>query len=151
MSASAGSFGQYLERALGLLRSESPIHFAATRDRLGPLAVTITVGDEEPVRVCLAGQPPWVLGAQRGGETAGAAGVAVSVSRSDLDAFLRGEFTIEEGLEADRLAVRGPLDHVLAFLEALSAWLHGALRCPSFPALHRSFLTGPRSTPETAN
>jgi hypothetical protein len=136
--AEGRSFGASLQRALRLLRAEAPVHFAATRERLGPRAVDITVGDEAPVRVHLDGGEPWVVAAAEGAGPA--AEVNIGVSRADLSAFLRGELTIEDGVAHGRLSVRGSLDHVLAFLDALSAWLHGALRSPGFPALHRSYL-----------
>jgi hypothetical protein len=157
MSADIGSFGQYLAQALGLLRSESPVHFQATRQRLGGLAILIRIAGDVPVRVRLEGEvaATWVARADHvGGHAhvgASDSGVEISTSRADLDGFLRGAFTLEEGLEANRLTVRGALDDVLAFLEALNAWLHGALRCPSFPSLHRRFLAGDRPPPAAAN
>ena len=99
------SFGAYLQRALHLLRAEAPVHFAATRERLGPRAIDIAVGAEAPVRVHLDRGEPWVVVPAEG--EGPAAEVNIGVSRADLSAFLRGELTIEDGVAQDRLTVRG--------------------------------------------
>src|SRR4029078_11442194 len=118
-----GRFGAYLARALDMLNDESPPHFLAVRSRLAGRAVTIRVAGDVSVRVCLEAEAPWVTRP----DASAPAEVEIATSEADLHAFLRGDFTLEEGLEAGRLAVRGELDHVLAFLEGLTAWLHGAL------------------------
>jgi hypothetical protein len=132
------SFAEYLARALDLLAVEAPSHFQAMRVRLGPLSLLIRIGAEAPVAVRLARPAPWVE--RRDSAAHAQEHVDIAVSRSDLAGFLRGEFTIEEGLDQGRLAIRGDLDHVLACLDALAAWLHGAFRSPSFPRLHRRYL-----------
>jgi hypothetical protein len=133
-----GGFAGYLTRSLRLLRDEAPAHFAATRAHLGPLAVRITVGNEAPVVVRLDGAEPWVR--QHAPEETFPAAVDVGASRPALAAFLRGELSIEEAVTDDRLTLRGSLDHLLPFFDGLAAWLHGALRSPSFPSLHRQYL-----------
>ena len=138
----AGAFAPYLERSLALLEREAPVHFAATRRALGGRAVAITIGAAHSVSVCLEQVAPWV----RRGD---AGEVEVAAALPDLNALLRGEFTIEEGLDAGRLSVRGALDHVLAFLDALTAWLHGAMRTGSLTELHRNFLAGHDLVPTT--
>lgn len=124
----------YLERALELVQREAPLHFLGMRERLGARAVSIRIADAEPLRLQLRGAPPWVT---RGGP----AELEVALGSADLDRFLLGELTLEQGIAEERLSIRGPLDDVLALLDALESWLHGALRSPSAPALHREFLT----------
>lgn len=128
-------FFAYLERALTLLSVETPLHFEAVRQRLGTRAVSIQVGDAEPSRICFSEGAPWLT-------RKGPADVQVSLSEADLEAFLHGRITLEEGLEDSRLTVRGKLDDVLPALEALQCWLHGALRSPSAPRLHQLYLDG---------
>ena len=127
-------FFAYLEEALRVLSVEAPRQFVAMREQLGPLAISIEVADAPPRRLCLT-ESSWL-------SRAGAADVQVSLTQANLDAFLRGELTLEQGLSASRLAIRGPLDDVLACLDALQSWLHGALRSPSAPTLHRRYLDG---------
>jgi hypothetical protein len=148
MSADLGRFGHYLQQALALLHAESPVHFEATRRRLAGRAILIRIAGDVAVCVHLDGtDTDWVARFDGGNRPAAVAAVEIATSRADLESFLRGAFTLEEGLEANRLDVRGALDDVLAFLEALNAWLHGALRCPSFPPLHQRFLSGDRPPP----
>jgi hypothetical protein len=56
-----------------------------------------------------------------------------------LIAILQGALAMDDAIEADRLQLRGQLDHLLSFLEALRCWFHGAVRAPSFPALHAEY------------
>jgi len=141
----AEAFGEYLTRALAALAREAPVHFAAMSAALDGRAALVRIGSAAPVRVCLAGAPPWV--------TSGSDGrVEVSLSPSDLGAFLRGELTIEEGLDADRVAIRGALEDVAGFLDGLACWLHGALRCPPLASLHAEYLAlGQRGVGEGAS
>jgi hypothetical protein len=127
----------YLERALGVIAAEAPLHFAAMQRQLGARTVSIQVGADEPLRLCLADGPPWVT-RDTGGR------VEIRLGHDDLDAFLRGELTLEQGVIGERLAVRGKLEHVLPFLDALELWLHGALRTPSAARLHREYLDARR-------
>ena len=132
----AATFGDYLRRALHILGAEAPTHLATVRERLGTRAVEIRVGSEEPFVVQLDGEEPWVRVAR---SNDAAPELAVAVSRASLAQFLRGELTLEDAVMAERLTLRGALDDVLPFLDAVSAWLHAAVRSPSFPALHREY------------
>ena len=123
----------YLERALGLIAAEAPLHFAAMQRQLGSRTVSIQVSADEPLGICLADGPPWVTRSLDGQ-------VQIRLAHDDLDAFLHGELTLEQGLTGERLAVRGKLDDVLPFLDALKLWLHGALRSPSAARLHHDYL-----------
>lgn len=132
-----------LKEALILLEREAPRHFWAMGAQLGERAAVIRLGSERPVRVSMAAGPPWVTDGERGD-------IEIRLSHADLDAFLRGRFTLEEAIESDRLYVRAALDDLLPFFDALACWLHGALRCPSFPALHRRCLAASRTKEKRA-
>jgi hypothetical protein len=131
----------YLEQALGAVAREAPLHFRVLRERMGAGAVLIQISGAERLRVCLAEDPPWV-------SAEGAGQVCVQLAEPDLDALLQGELTLEEALEAERLAILGELDEVLRLLDVLQCWLHGALRSPSLPKLHQQFLA--RHEPRTS-
>jgi hypothetical protein len=137
----AEDFPRYLEASLEILGSEAPLHLAAIRDRLAGRSVVLRIGTAEPVRICLRGQPPFV---HRGAEGE----IQVGVSVRDLECFLRGQLTLEEAIETNRLTVRAQLDDLLPALDGLSAWLHGCLRSSSSPALHGRYLTGSDLTRE---
>ena len=133
----ARAFPRYLRAAFALLASDTPTHFAALRDTLGALAIVIRLGDEQPLRVCIADGAASVTEAAQGE-------VDLQLGEPALDALLHGELTVEEAIAADRLAVKGKLDEVLIFLDALHIWLHGALRCPSLHDLYARYLTDTR-------
>jgi hypothetical protein len=131
------AFQLFLGEALELLVREAPTHFAAARERCKGLLVRIAIGEQPAVAVQLQ-QHPFV-------RTSGApeAHVVAATDQDTLDAMLLGQLTIERALLDDRLLIRGELQHALAFLDALLTWIHGAIRCPSFPALYERYL--PRS------
>jgi hypothetical protein len=133
----ARAFPRYLRAAFALLAADTPAHFAALRDTLGALAIVIRLGDEQPLRVCIADGAPSITEASQGE-------VALQLGEPAFDALLHGELTVEEAIAADRLAVKGKLDEVLIFLDALHIWLHGALRCPALHDLYARYLTDTR-------
>jgi hypothetical protein len=129
----AARFGQDLETSLEALAKEAPAHFLAVERHLAGRSVTIAVGGAPPVRVQLQGAPPWVHPGAEGD-------VSVAIAQRDLDALVAGAITIEDALWSQRLSLRGRLDDVLAFMDGLTAWLHGALRAPSLSELHRAYV-----------
>jgi hypothetical protein len=129
--AGAGDLGDYLHEALSLLRRETPLQFTALRAHLGTLSTVIRVGATSPLTLCLTDEP-WVRQGQTGD-------VEVALSDAALDALLGGALTLEEGLETDRLRVKGELASVLRFLDGWTSAGHGALRGPSFPPLLERF------------
>jgi len=133
----ARAFPRTLRAAFALLASDTPTHYAALRDTLGALAIVIRLGDEQPLRVCIADGAASITEASHGE-------VALQLGEPAFDALLHGELTVEEAIAADRLAVKGKLDEVLIFLDALHIWLHGALRCPSLHDLYARYLTDTR-------
>jgi hypothetical protein len=106
------------------------------------IAVCIQVGGSEAIRVQLDAAP-WV------GPPA-AAEVVAEISPDDLAAILGGEVTIEEALDREHLELCGALDDLLRFLDALAAWVHGAVRCPSMALLYQEYLTRVRRAPASS-
>jgi hypothetical protein len=127
-------FGAFLERSLRLLAREAPAHFAAVRAKLQTTSINISLDGAAPICVQLAVEP-WVAPASSTELTA-------AISQRDLIDLLQGAFTIDAAILTERLQLRGPLDDLLGFLDALHAWLHGAVRCPSFAALHLQYIEG---------
>lgn len=149
--AAAPSLGQRLEEALALVAREAPAHFVVMRARLGDRTADVRVESEPPLHVSLTGAPPWV---RADAPPTTEVDLHLSLSRATLARLLRGESTIEESILDETLAARGDVPALLAFFEALSAWLHGAMRAPSLPQLHAQCLAdtlaadrqkGPRS------
>jgi len=127
----APGFGQFLRESLALLAAEAPVHLAALARALRERQVTISIADEAPVQ----------LACDRRGlffsEESGRSAVEVSLSSGELLRVLAGDETLEQAIVDGRVAVRGACDDVLAFDDALRAWLHGAVRSPSFGGLLR--------------
>jgi hypothetical protein len=130
--ASTQRFAVFLERSLQLIARETPEHFAAVQGRMRGLAVLVGVGAPASVRVQLD-VAPW-LGPPAHAE------VVAEIEPAALRDILDGRLTLEAALEADRLLLRGELGHLLRFIEALEAWIHGAVRCSSMPELLSEYL-----------
>jgi hypothetical protein len=122
-----------LEEALAVVERESPLHHAEMARCLGPLAAVIRVGGDAPMRVSLAEGLPRV-------SARGDGQIHVALTEPVLERLLRGELTLDDGVVDGSISARGELEHVLAWFDALGAWLHGALRSPSLPHLHQRFL-----------
>jgi hypothetical protein len=135
-------FATFLERALALLARESPPHLTATMDGLGERALSVAIDRGPAVRVCFAAQRVVAM-SDIPGE------IAVAIADADLRRFLAGRVTVEEAVIDGSLAVRGRLDDVRAFLDALAAWLHGALRTPALALLLHEYLAQTPAHPET--
>jgi hypothetical protein len=133
--APSTSLGQRLEQALALVAREAPAHFVTMCARLGPRTADVRIGDEPSLRVSLDREPPWVRD-----EGAGVPDLHLTLSRATLARLLRGETTIEEAILDETLGARGDVPAMLAFFDALAAWLHGAMRAPSLPRLHAQCL-----------
>ena len=134
MADRGASFAQFVERSLALLREEAPEHFQRVREHARGLRVDVSIDRETPVRLQLDSEP-WTTRTP-----ATEAHVYAEIRQSNLIAILEGVLAIDEAIEAERLQLRGQLDHLLSFLEALRCWFHGAVRAPSFPALHAEYL-----------
>jgi len=132
--ATESAFATFLARSLELLLEQSPAHFLAVRRRMRGLSVRIAIDGEAPVRVQLDARP--FVGPDAHAD------IVAGVARQHLAALLDGALTIEDAVDDDRLRLQGALDGLLSFLDALEAWIHGAVRCPAFPTLYREFLAG---------
>lgn len=65
--------------------------------------------------------------------------------RSDRRAVLEvigGELTLEDAVWQERIVLRGELDDLILFHDALMLYLQGAVRCPSFPWLLGCYRAG---------
>jgi len=125
-------FAGFLRQSLALLAAESPVHLAAMASAFRARQVRIMIDDEAAVQLTSDGR------ALRFSPEAVDAAVEVSFSSRDLLRVLGGDETLDDAIIEGRVAVRGRCPDVLAFDEALRAWLHGAVRSPSFPSLlHR--------------
>ncbi len=110
--------------ALACLARECPPAHARLRAALG----------DRRLRVELAGEELDIVG----GEVVAPADTPVLELASDartLHDVLLGELDVLDAVVGERVRVRGAVDDVIAATTAMEAFLAGALRCPSMPAL----------------
>ncbi len=121
------SFADFLGSSLAILRGEQPAAYLAMSGALGDSTLDLEVGGE---RVGLLGAASEVrLG------PSGHGGALVRSDRHTVLALIDGEVTLMEAIETDRIFLRGPLDELLRFHDALLWYLQGAVRARSMPPL----------------
>ncbi len=121
-----------LEQALDGLRGGCPGAHAAMARRLGGSTVRLSVdGETFDVRV--------ERGSPRVFPPAGDATVSVRTSRATVQAVLAGRRTLADAVRADELSALGPLPALVSLLDALEAFVHGAVRCDAVAQLYHDF------------
>jgi hypothetical protein len=80
--------------------------------------------------------------------SAGPPAVRLRMRRALIADVIRARTSLAEALVDGRLEVTGPVDEIARLHEALLAYVHGAIRAPSFPALWQRFraLLAPEGT-----
>ena len=123
-----GSFAAFFARASAALRREHGQAWGKHVHALRGLCVVLHIGDEViPLRFSAVGV---ALMPDDGG-----AHVVLSADHAMIFALVDGEVTIEAAVRQNRLRLRGTPAHLVRFHEGLMLWLHGAVRCPSFPQI----------------
>jgi hypothetical protein len=126
------SIATMLDRAFAHMELGCPMAFDEIARRLAGVTVRLAV-DEETFDVRVAD------GAPRVGPPVGVAGVEVTTSRAAVRAVLSGETTLAEAVRADRVRATGRLVDLVALLDALDAFVHGAVRSEGIEQLYDDF------------
>lgn len=132
------TFTHFLARSLVLLEDELPGIYAEVARRVGEREVLcrvdddaiVIVGDRRRLRLRREAKDP---------------AVSVLTTKRVIADVALARITLEDALWEDRIVLRGSLGDLVAFHDALLAYLGGAVRCPSFPDLLDEYLK-PRST-----
>jgi hypothetical protein len=121
-----------LGESFAVLAAELPAAHARMCARLAGRRVDLRVdgerfvaafdGGQASVRACAADEEP-------------AADVRVVTGRGAILAVIDAERSLAEAVIAGEVHVVGDLDRLVEAHLALVAYVHGAVRCPSFPAL----------------
>ncbi|MSP60183.1 MAG: hypothetical protein EXR72_07540 [Myxococcales bacterium] len=135
MASGGGSFTGFLLRSMGLLRVEAPAAYALMCARLAPRELSTSVDGElcplqfaaESVRVLAASVAP---------------SVEVQTTRRTILDLVDARLTLADAVWDERLLLRGGPADLIAFHDGFTAWLHGAVRSPSFPDLLRDYRAG---------
>jgi len=148
MSSSPESlrFAACLRLSLDTLRLECPEAYQRVCDCLAPLTVALSL-DGDPVTLAfhpglIRVIPPGGPAAGRNGGRAGAPpDVQASTSRSTIIDLLEARSTIEDAILSDAILLRGRVEDLARFYDALLYYVCGAVRCPSFPAILAGYRT----------
>lgn len=141
----APEFGQFLERSLVLLREQVPAAYSRTASALGQARLRVEVDGSSRTLFTTDG----VLHCEPDRPSARQP-CELCTSRATILALVDGEAGLLEVLLDDRLFLRGPPATVASIVDALDAYLAGAVRAPGFPALLAGYRgpDGPRARPE---
>ncbi len=130
-AAPRASTAAFLELSLGLLARERPTNAARFVRAMTGLRARVHV-DEERFVVEGDGRAVRVL---RDAEASTRGDAEFRVRRSALLEVLDARRTLAEAIRDGELEVQGALETIFRLRAALLAYVHGAVRCRSFPAL----------------
>ena len=133
---SPGSFGVFLFDAMRALQREHGDAWGRVCAALHGRRVTVAV-DAEIVPLSFDATSVTFL------PFAARAHVTLHTDRATIDGLIDGGLSLMDAVGQNRLGLAGRPDDVVRFHDGLMAWLHGAVRSPSFPELLRGFRTGP--------
>jgi hypothetical protein len=136
-------FREFLDEALYALRAELPWVWRALCAALHARAVDLAV-DGELVRVRGDAEGLSVTPLRAAGELTES--VSLRTSRAVIVGLVEARDTFVDAVTHDRVTLRGGVDDLLAFHDALVVFLHGAVRCPSFSRLLDEFLASAEVT-----
>jgi hypothetical protein len=129
-------FTACVTRSLDTLRLECPEAYLRACGSLAGLRVALEVNGERIVlgisheRIALlpAGTP---------------ADISASTMRTTIDDLYQGRSTTEQAILSDAVLLKGSIDNLASFHDALLDYVRGAVRCPSFPALMAAYRSPP--------
>jgi hypothetical protein len=121
-----------LELALDAIRAGCPVVHEELVRCLAGTAVRLSVdGETFDVRVA--------DGRARVGRARGPAAVTVDTSRTSVQAVLAGRQTLAAAVRAGDVRAIGRLRDLVSVLDALTAFVHGAVRCDEVARLYDEF------------
>jgi hypothetical protein len=141
-SAASDSAASLLAASFAALAAELPAAHARMCALYAGRAVEIHVGEERFVASFAEGQGS-VRTLDPGEATSTAEVRVVTTARAILD-VIGARRSLAEAVLADEVEVVGALPDLVAAHAALLAYVHGGVRCPSFPALLERFVRATR-------
>lgn len=134
--AGDGGFGAFLLRSFAVMREQAPHAYGTLCATLARRDVRLEVDGEVTVLRFTAHDATAIT---RDGRPA----IDVRTSRDAILDLIDGRGTLLDAVLADRLLLRGDPDRLLEFHDGLVAYVHGAVRAPSFPGLLREYRAAP--------
>ncbi|HLV33541.1 MAG TPA: hypothetical protein VKY59_00445 [Spirillospora sp.] len=121
-------FTPLLETSFAVMSSECPEAYQRICQLLAGDEVGITI-DAESLSVRFEAGQAVVL------RTPQQPTVHVAATKQTLLDLIDARYTLEHAITRDLLHVRGKMNELIRFYEAVQLYIHGAVRCPSFPDL----------------
>lgn len=125
-------FASFLATSFELLEREMPALYARMCELLAPRRVVLNV-DRESVALAFSRRQARFV------EIPETAEVHVATTSRAVLRVIDAQNDLMAAVLADELHVRGELDDLVAFHDGLLAYVHGAVRAPSFPQLLREY------------
>lgn len=130
------SFAGFLGRSLAILERELPLAYAQMCARATPREVLIEI-DGEPVSLAFEAAAHRLL--PRPERPA----VEVHATQRVILDLIDGRVSLLDAVLEERIVMLGGVPDIGAFHDGLMAYLHGAVRCRSFPELLRRYRACP--------
>jgi hypothetical protein len=128
-----------LAESFAVLAAELPAAYERMSAKLAGQSVSLNVDGERFVVAFAEGKAQVrVVGEGEKGEELSAP-VRITTSRRAILEVIDAERSLAEAVLADEVDVMGDLERLVEAREGLLAYVHGAVRCPSFPALLKRF------------
>jgi hypothetical protein len=124
-------FASFLATSFELLEREMPAVYGLMCECLASRRVILSV-DRESVTLAFSRRRVCFVDAET-------AEVHVSTTSRSVLRVIDAETNLIEAVLDGELYVRGKLDDLVVFHDALTAYVHGAVRAPSFPQLLREY------------
>ena len=138
-ATNSDSVAGLLAESFSMLSREVPESFARMCARLEGKAVWIEV-DEERFVVEVRGGSALVRAQGPGAEGEAAGGAAsIATSKRAICDVIDARTSLADAVIADEVRAVAPLARLVDVLGGLSMYVHGAVRCPSFPRLLERF------------
>ncbi|WP_437899293.1 sterol-binding-like protein [Sorangium sp. So ce124] len=125
-----------LDESLATLARELPEAHARMCARLAGRTVRIEV-DGEIFAAVFEGAAARVR--RLGAEDDAGADASITASRRAIRDVLEARRSLADAVLADEVEAVAPIDSLVEVLSGLSTYVHGAVRCPSFPRLLERF------------
>lgn len=133
-------FTAFLLESFAAMRREVPGAHAEVCRVLARRSVRIEVGGESPLLRFARGEVAL-------GSGAGAATIEVRATKAAILDLVDARRTLVESVLGDAIFLRGGTHDLLVFHDGLTAYVHGAVRAPSFPSLLRDYRASGQAGP----
>ena len=123
------SFQSFLEASLERMQRECTPAYNTICQVMAPRQVAVQV-DEEALALAFTHEHAVTLPLANADPV-----IRLQLSRSTILDLVDGKFTLQEAILDGLVNVHGDLKDLVLFHEGWLAYMRGAIRCPSFPAL----------------